>query len=163
MKKMLMIPLAALTLALSGANADTNRSVSSYNPFEEMQKMQQEMDRIFANFHQRMMQESLFSSFPSAPAAPAIDLKDEGENYLLKADIPGAKKSEINVTAKNGILTIEAKSIKEENEKNKDYIKHERFEGLFVRSVTLPADADADKLKSDYKDGVLKVTIPKKK
>jgi len=164
MKKYLMIPLAALALAASGASAESNKSVKSYNPFEEMQKMQQEMDQVFARFHQRMMQESMFSSFPaSLPVAPAVDLKDRGDTYLLKADIPGAKKSEITVTAKDGMLTIQAKSLREESEKKKDFLKHERFEGVYMRSMSLPADADSDKLKSDYKDGVLEVTIPKKK
>jgi len=174
MKKLLTIPLLAIAIATSGVIADqtitTGKSAAagSYNPFEEMRKMQEEMDRMFAKFHQRMMQESLFKSFPSTfPSSPAIDLKDKGDHYLLKADIPGSKESEIKVTAKDGVLTIEAKSVKveqkEEERNDSKFIKHERFEGVYMRSLTLPQDADADKLKSDYKNGVLEITIPKKK
>jgi HSP20 family protein len=174
MKKILTIPLLAIALASSGTMADNTISTGnsaaadSYNPFEEMRKMQEEMDRVFAKFHQRMMQESLFKSFPSTfPSAPAIDLKDKGDHYLLEADVPGSKESEINVTARDGVLTIEAKSVKveqKEQEKNDSkFIRHERFEGVYMRSLTLPQDADANQLKSDYKDGVLKIIIPKKK
>ena len=163
--------MLALAFASSGAVADNTISTTtadSYNPFEEMRQMQQEMDKIFAKFHQRMVQEDLFKSFPSTfPSSPAVDLKERGDSYLLKADIPGAKESEINITTKDGVLTIEAKSIKEKKEEKSDkeanFIKHERFEGVYIRSLTLPEDADADKLKSDYKDGVLEITIPKKK
>ena len=163
MKKVLMIPLLASLLAISSANAETNNSAGAYNPFEEMRKMQLDMDRMFQRFQESMMKEDAFSSFPSTfPSSPAIDLKDNGDNYLLKADIPGAEKSEINITAKDGLLTIEAKSRKEESEKKEGFLKRERYEGVYIRSVSLPEDADADKLKSDYKDGVVTVTIPKK-
>ena len=159
-----MIPLSVSILALSGANAEESNGSRAYNPFKEMYKMQQEMDKIFEKFHQRMMQEDIFKTYSSAfPASPAIDLQDKGDNYLLKADIPGSSKSEINVTTKDGILTIEAKSKKEEKEEKDGFIKHERYQGVYMRSISLPQDADSDKLESDYKDGTLTITIPKKK
>lgn len=164
MKKLLMIPLIASMFAVSGVNADSSKQADVYNPFEEMRKMQQEMDQIFQKFHERMMKEDIFSTFPSSfPATPAMDLKDNGDSYLLKMDIPGSEKNEINITTKDGVLTVEAKSKKEESDKSKGFIKHERFEGVYMRSMTLPQDADGDKLESDYKNGVLTITIPKKK
>lgn len=163
MKKYLILPLIAFIVSSSYLSAENNRSVSQYNPFEEMQKMQEEMDKIFDKFHQRMMSEDMFSRFPSSfPTVPAIDLQDSGDNYLLKVDIPGVEESEITVTSENGKLTIKAKSHKEEQEKRKDFLKQERFEGMYMRTMTLPDDADAQKLKSEYKDGVLQITIPKK-
>ena len=169
MKRLWMIPMLAVAVASSSATADNAISTpNSYNPFEEMRQMQQEMDKIFEKFHQRMTQEDLFKSFPATfPSTPAVDFRDTGDKYLLKADIPGAKESEIHIKTKDGVLTIEAKSIKEKKEeksgKEAGFIRHERYEGVYIRSLTLPEDADADKLKSDYKNGVLEITIPKKK
>ena len=166
MKKLWMIPIMALTFASSPVAAESLTLNNSYNPFEEMRQMQIEMDKIFARFHQRMVNEEMYKRFPATfPSSPAVDLEDKGDHYLLKADMPGAKKSEIDVSTKEGMLTIRAKSLREEEkqDKEKGYIKHERFEGVYVRSMSLPEDADPGKLESDYKDGVLKITIPKKK
>ena len=147
-------------LAFSEASA----TEKAFNPFEEMQKMHEEIDRIFDRFHKSMMKEDMFSKFPMTfPSSPAIDLKDMGDAYLLEADIPGAKKSEINITIKDGMLKIEAKTLKEEKIERKNYLKQERYAGSYTRVITLPSDADGQNFKSDYQDGVLKITIPKKK
>jgi len=164
MKRYLSAVVVALMLGVVGAHATDKAQPTEYNPFEEIKKMQQEMDAIFERFHQKMQGEEFFSKFDaSLPATPAVDLKDMGDTYQLKADIPGSDKSEIKVTTENGMLKIEAKTAKVKEEKSKDFLKKERFVGSYMRVVSLPKDADADKLKSDYKDGVLVVTIPKKK
>ncbi len=164
MKRYLVAPLVALLLTVVDAQA-TQKAVSEvYNPFEEMQKMQQEMDAVFEKFHKRMLNEKFFSQFESAlPMTPAVDLKDTGESYEIKADIPGSDKEAIKVTTQDGLLKIEAKSEKSKEQKEKDFLKKERFVGSYLRVVSLPKDADASKLKSDYKNGVLVITIPKKR
>ncbi len=164
MKKYLLTLLTGLMLVSVNANATDKGSVTEYNPFEEMKKMQQEMDAIFEKFHKKMMGEDFFSKFETSfPSTPAVDLKDVGDSYQLKADIPGSDKNEINITTKNGMLKIEAKNSKIKDEKEKDFIKKERFVGSYMRMLSIPSDADTDKLKSEYKNGVLEITIPKKK
>ncbi len=164
MKKYLSTVLTALMLTVVSVHATDKGSLSQYNPFEEIQKMQQEMDAIFERFHKKMVGEEFFSKFDSSfPARPAVDLKDVGDAYQLKADIPGSDENEIKITTENGLLKIEAKSAKVKEEKKKDFLKQERFVGSYMRAVSLPKDADTEKLKSDYKDGVLTITIPKKK
>lgn len=164
MKRKMLTVVAGLVLTLSSIGATEKLPNTSFNPFEEMQKMQQEMDRIFDNFNQKMMKDDSFSKFATSfPTTPAVDLKDMGNKYLLKANIPGSDKNEINITTKNRVLKIEANTSKEKEEKRKDFLKQERFVGTYVRMITLPDDADADKLKSDYKNGVLEIIIPKKK
>lgn len=164
MQKSLLIIVAGMMLTVSSIMATEKVPDTSFNPFEEMQKMQREMDRIFDNFHQKMMKDDSFSKFTTSfPTSPAVDLKDMGDNYLLKADIPGSDKNEIKITTKNGMLKIEAKTSKTKEEKKKDFLKQERFVGTYMRMITLPDDADTEKLKSEYVNGVLEVTIPKKR
>ncbi len=164
MKKLLSTIFIISLLSVANLSATDKPAITEYNPFQELQKMQQEMDKIFEEFHKKMMSEDVFSKFNSTfPTTPAIDLKDEGDVYRLKADIPGSDKNEIKITTKDGVLKIEAKKEKVEKEKKEDFIKKERIIGSYMRMITLPDDADSDKLKSDYKDGVLTITIPKKK
>lgn len=164
MKKRLSAVLISLALAAVSVNAAEQSISTKYNPFEEMIKMQKEIDSIFDKYHKSMMREDMYSAFSSTfPTAPAVDLKDDGDKYLLKANIPGSKNNEIQVTTNNNMLKIEAKSSESKEEKKSGFLKKERFAGTYVRMMSLPEDADMDKLKSEYKDGVLTVTIGKKK
>jgi len=165
MKHLFVAALAALTFTAAHATTQSVKSdATEYNPFEEMCRLQQEMDAVFEKFHQKMMQQKLFSDFSTSfPASPDVDLEDRGDHYLLQADIPGSDKNEINISAKDGVLKIEAKTSKEREEKGDNYLKQERFSGTYARILTLPNDADSDKMSSEYKNGVLSITIPKKK
>ncbi len=162
MKKLVISGLAALALSTTALFA-TSGSQTSINPFEEIQKFQQQMDKIFNEFHQKFLNDKTFAKFNDTFAnSPAVDLKEAGDKYIIKADIPGADKNSIEVTQKDGLLTIKAQTLKEKEQKNDNFIKQERFVGQFMRILSLPKDADASKLKTDYKNGVLKITIPKK-
>lgn len=164
MKKYISTLLGALMLATVSISADNVTNNNGFNPFKEMLKMQQEMDALFQKFNKEMMQQSAFSNFSTTfPVSPAVDLKDMGDKYSLKANIPGSDQKNIKITAKDGMLKIEAKSSKAKEEKGKGYLKQERFSGEYMRILTLPKDADSANIKSDYKNGVLEITIPKKK
>jgi HSP20 family protein len=160
----------ALSLGSAMLAADTNltQERESFDPFVEMQKMHQEMDRLFNNFHQKMGIDSYFDKFDtlggSFGSRPAIDFEDKGDKYELKANIPGADDQKISVTTKDGILKIEAITQKSKEKKEGDkFLKQERFVGSYTRIFSLPEDADGENIKTDYKDGVLTVTIAKKK
>ncbi len=162
MKKYIVSTITALLLGTSSLFAIDAQN-STINPFEEIRKLQQQMDQIFNRFHQKFLNDAAFAKFDSSFAAsPAIDMQDNGKNYTIKANIPGVDEKSINITQKDGMLTIKAKSMKEKEEKNDKFMKKERFVGEFVRVLTLPKDADADNLKTEYKNGVLKIVIPKK-
>ncbi len=164
MKQIVSTLVTGLLLATSSVMAIEKTPDTRFNPFEEMQKMQKEMDGIFERFHQKMMKEESFSKFSfSVPTTPAMDLVDKGDSYVLQADIPGAEKSKIEITVKERVLKIEAEASKENKEENKGYLKQERFASSYMRIITLPEDANAEKLEHDYKDGVLKIIIPKNK
>ena len=169
-KKHLISLIVALTLGSSALSADSNVTTTPepFDPFVEMQKMHEEMDKIFNNFHQKMRMDSHFDKFDpfgttGFSSRPAIDLEDKGNHYEVKANIPGADNQNINVTTKDGILKIEATTQKSSEKKEGDkYLKQERYVGSYTRILSLPKDADEAKVSNSYKDGVLTVTIAKK-
>ena len=93
---------------------------------------------------------------------PAIDVYDSDNALLVKADIPGLKKDEIDVSIHDGTLTIKGEK-KMENEVNEEnYFRSERFYGSFTRSIQLPTEVERDKVTATYKDGVLELKLPKR-
>lgn len=164
MKKVILAVVTSLLLTVPNAMAEEKIPDMVTKLFEEMKEIQKEMDSIFERFHEKMMKEELFSKFTfSFPSTFAMDLVDKGDNYVLQADIPGAEKNKIDITVEDRVLKIEAETSKDKKEESKGYLKQERFVSSYMRMITLPEDANAEKFESEYKDGVLKVTIPKKK
>ena len=94
--------------------------------------------------------------------SPAVDVYDNKDNLVIKADLPGIKQNEINVSVEDDILTIKGEKKKETEVKEDNFYRLERAYGSFERSFTLPTNVDASKIKAAYKDGVLELTLPKK-
>lgn len=134
----------------------------SWNPYEEMQHMQDEMEQLFGNSFSRF---HLNSPLGSLSKMPDIDLQEKPDHYLVTVNAPGANESSINVKLEGQILDISIKTEqgKEENsDQNNNYRYRERFIGEFKRVITLPGPADAAKMKTEYRNGVLTINIPKK-
>jgi HSP20 family protein len=94
--------------------------------------------------------------------APRVDIKEAGDHYEITAELPGVDKKDIHVHVRDGILTLEAESTKEEQEKKGDkVIRQERRYGKFMRSFNLGADVAEADIKASFKDGVLKLEAPK--
>jgi len=87
-------------------------------------------------------------------------VEDENE-YLIKAELPEVKKDDVKVTVQDDVLTISGERMFEKEEKGRKYHRMERAYGSFARSFTLPEDADGEKVAAEFKDGVLKVHLPK--
>lgn len=94
-------------------------------------------------------------------AAPAVDMYEEGNDLVLKAEMPGMKKEDIEVDISDHMVTISGEKKKEEKVERKDYYRVERSSGYFTRSFTLPENAETGKSKAKFKDGVLEIRIPK--
>jgi len=93
---------------------------------------------------------------------PAMDVKEREGEYVVVADIPGAKKEDIDVTLENGILTISAETKSETEEKEGErLLRRERRYGNYVRSLRLGTQIDEKNVKANYKDGVLELILPK--
>jgi HSP20 family protein len=134
-----------------------------WNPFEEMQRMQNEMNKIFGNVRSQFQLSPDFSKLTEPFSfSPNVDVKEESDRFIVTADIPGSDESNINVKVENQQLTISASTKKShDNNKKGNLFRSERFVGQFQRSIMLPEPVLAEKMKTDYRDGVLTITIPK--
>ncbi len=129
------------------------------DPFQEMESLQKEMNRLFDFSLFRPVDQENRSL--ARIMRPAVDIFDNQKEIVVKADLPGLKKEEINVSVEDNILSIRAEK-KEEKEIKKDkYYRTERFWGSFVRNLELPNNVDAQKIDANYKDGVLEIKLPK--
>ncbi len=93
---------------------------------------------------------------------PAMDIRERENEYVVRTDLPGVKKDDIQITLENGVLTItaETRSEKEEKEDGQVLLQERRY-GKYVRSLRLGSQVDGNKLKAGYKDGVLELILPK--
>lgn len=122
------------------------------------------LDNAFENFRKEF--EKSFSSFPSLPSMQKLtslscDVADEGDKYVIKAEIPGVKKDEIKLNVFDNSLEISAQHKEEEEEKKKNYLRKERSEVSYYRTLPLPEKVVSDKTQAKLADGILSVTIPK--
>jgi len=122
------------------------------------------LDNAFENFRKEF--EKSFSSFPSLPSMPKMtslscDVADEGDKYVIRAEMPGVKKDEIKLNVFDNSLEISAQHKEEEEEKKKNYLRKERSEVSYYRTLPLPEKVVSDKTQAKLADGILNVTIPK--
>jgi HSP20 family protein len=92
---------------------------------------------------------------------PAVDIFDNDNEIILKAELPGLKKEDIDIHVEDNLLTLRGERKREEEVKEKGFFRSERAYGAFSRSFTLPATVAVKKISADYKDGILAVTLPK--
>jgi HSP20 family protein len=93
--------------------------------------------------------------------APSLDMYEEKGEIIVKAELPGMGKDDIQVTLTDSTLTLKGEKKKEEEVKEKDYYRCEREYGSFLRTVDLPAEVKADGVKATFKDGILEIRLPK--
>jgi HSP20 family protein len=125
--------------------------LTRWDPFAEIARIQDQ----FARWAGR---ESPFVGTFS----PAIDIFDEKDAILVKAEVPGIKSEDIKISVDNNVLTVTGERKLEQAEKKEGYHRIEREYGSFSRSFNLPATVDADHVEADMTDGVLTVRVPKK-
>lgn len=93
---------------------------------------------------------------------PAVNIKETKENYTFEVAIPGVNKEDLNLSVKNGLLTISSEKKEETEDKKEDYTRMEFSFNSFSRSFSLPDNIDEDKIQASYDKGVLNLLIPKK-
>jgi HSP20 family protein len=133
----------------------------TWNPYAEMQHMQNEMERMFEDAFSRFHMKT-----PSGKLSkmPDVDLQEKPDLYIVTMNAPGADESTMNVKLEDQVLYISIKTEQakdETDDKIGQYKYRERFVGEFQRSLTLPGPANAAKMTTDYHNGVLTITIPK--
>ena len=93
---------------------------------------------------------------------PAVDILEKDGNLVIRADMPGISEKDIDLKLEGNVLTLKGERKPEPGEDRNSYYLAESFYGTFTRSFTLPQTVDAEKIKADYKNGILTVTIPQK-
>lgn len=128
-------------------------------PFSGFEDIENEISHLFDLPLAKLSTRNLAQAFAWGPA---VDISDEKDRLTVKVDAPGLSKDEINVSIENDHLILQGEKKQEKEEKDKNYIRKERFYGSFQRIVQLPAAVDSSKVKAVYKNGVLELTLPKK-
>ena len=132
-----------------------------WNPYEEMQHMQNEMEQLFGDSFSRF---HLNTPLGSISKTPDVDLQEKPDQYIVTVNVPGADVSSMDVKLDGQILSISIKTEQakdETDDKKGKYQYRERFAGQFQRALTLPGPANAAKMTTEYANGVLTITIPR--
>jgi HSP20 family protein len=141
------------------------KAVTPWRPFSEMARWEREMERVFDDFFGRRLRpiwdERWWPARTVGISTPAVDLYEEKDEIVAKAELPGIGRDDIQVNIADHRLTITGEKKKEEEIKEENYYRSERSYGSFTRSVELPADVQAEKAKASFKDGVLEIRLPK--
>ena len=135
-------------------------ALTRWDPFKEMEETQNRLAR-FLGLTPARLPNSDKESMTITQWAPSVDIIEDDKEWLVKADLPEVKKEDVKVTVEGGVLTITGERKFEKEEKDKKYRRIERSYGNFFRSFTLPDAADGSKVNAEFKDGLLKVHLPK--
>src|SRR5262252_5884837 len=126
--------------------------LTRWEPFREMEEFQNRLSTLFGRpFRQTNGREEI--TLPEW--IPLADITEDEKEYLIKAELPEMRKQDVKVTVENGVLTISGERKFEKEEKKTKYHRVERGYGTFMRSFTLPDDADGNKIKAEFKNGLL--------
>jgi HSP20 family protein len=129
--------------------------LSNWSSNDRLASFRDEIDRLF-DFSWPSRDTGLFSGW-----SPALDVFDDKDSFVVKVELPGMKKEEIQLSLHDGVLTVSGERKHEREAKEGGTFRSERYFGKFQRSVTLPTAVDANKVNASYKDGVLSVELPK--
>jgi len=134
-------------------------SLVKWDPFRELEDISSRLNRIFGRATTRSEPDR--EMLATADWTPSVDISETDMAYLVKGEIPGVKKEDVKVTIQDGMLTIQGERKQEKEEKGKKFHRIERSYGSFVRSFRLPDDTDENKVKAEFKDGMINITLPK--
>ena len=133
------------------------------SPFEDM-------ERQFDNYFSRGWRHPLRMDWPSLPRmkafegkSPSVDVIDRDNEVIVKAELPGVDKKDLDISVTNNTVTIKGTTSHEEKKEEGDYYHCEISRGSYSRTLSLPADVDEEKTKARFKDGILELTLPKLK
>ena len=129
-----------------------------WSPMREMATVHDRVNRMFNGmFPSTWSDEEMHFSARN----PAVDIYDQDDKVVIKAELPGVDKKDIHVGLEDRVLTLKGERSHENEVKEEKFYRKERAYGKFERAFTLPAGLDPEKINADFKDGVLKIEIPK--
>lgn len=130
------------------------------NPFYGLDHLRDEINSLF-DFSYGGLSE-MDRGLLETSWSPAVDVYDSKDDIIVKADIPGLEKEDIDVTVEDNTVTIRGEKKNEQEARTEEFVRSERFYGSFYRALQLPAHVDAGKAKASYKNGTLELTLPKR-
>ena len=132
--------------------------ITPWRPLRELEEMERRFEEVLG----RPFLPTVWRRLPLERGwAPALDVFEKEDRYVVKAELPGMKEEDVDVSVIGDTLTIKGERKAESEVKEEDYYCCERSYGSFSRSVALPSNIDAKKIEASYEDGVLEVTLPK--
>ena len=135
------------------------KTLTNWNPLRDINNLENRLERFWgAAFPQRNGEKEALTV---SQWAPLVDISEDANEYLVKAELPELKKEDVKVSVENGELTISGERKSEKEEKDRKFHRIERCYGSFLRSFTLPEAISSDKVTAEFKDGVLSVHLPK--
>lgn len=140
----------------------TMNALTQWNPFREMNELQRRLASVFDLAPYRRNSLTTDEENMTVPEwAPAVDIIEDEKEYLIKVELPEVQKDAVKVTVEGGTLTISGERKAEKEEKSRKFHRVERYYGRFVRSFSVPEDAEDGKVNAEFKDGVLRVHLAK--
>src|SRR5215471_8867562 len=127
-----------------------------WDPVRELDEFQSRLSNFFGHYPGQRKDGMNMGAW-----APSVDIIEDDKEFLVKAELPEVKREDVHVTVEDGVITIQGERKFESEQKNKRFHRSERAYGSFSRSFTLPDGADSTRLRAEFKDGLLKIHMPK--
>lgn len=130
-----------------------------WNPLREVPVLQNRINRLFDDF----FPDGALEGFRGLTGTwdPVVDIFDTENATVIKADLPGIKKEDITINMEGNVLSVSGQRNVDDEVKKENYYRRERSFGMFKREFTMPITVDVEKIKAEFKDGVLRIEIPK--
>ena len=132
-------------------------NIIRYQPWTLMNRLHREIDQIFGD----ALTPAAADQQTLADWTPAVDVHEEADRYVVRADLPGVDSKDIQVTADDGVLTLRGTRASEKRAEQKGYERIERVTGSFLRRFTLPENVQAGEIRARHANGVLELSLPK--
>jgi HSP20 family protein len=134
-------------------------SITRYDPFRDLRTLQEEVNRLFTGSMPRAFDDE---GIARGAWSPSVDIYENKDQIVLEAELPGMKREDFDLSVENNVITIRGQRQFEKKDESDNYHRVERAYGSFTRSFTLPNTVTAEGANAEYKNGVLRVTLPKR-
>lgn len=147
-------------MAKEKENKTEKKALEPYRPAEWLTPFRH-IDDMFESFFRRPWLSSMPRLFEDRDLSPSVDIFEDGDEVVVKTELPGMEKDNININLTENAITLSGEKKKEEKVERKNYYHLERSYGSFSRSFNLPSEVLTDQAKASFKNGLLEVRIPK--
>jgi HSP20 family protein len=137
-------------------------AIVRWEPFRDLVSLQERMNRLFDESFRGAHRTGEDDWALGGAWAPAVDIYEQDGNIVLKAELPGVESKDVDIRVENNVLTLRGERKFDQEVKRDNFHRVERAYGTFSRSFTLPSVVNTEQIKADFKDGILRVVLPKK-